>query len=140
MNIKLGLKSVLEQEEYTVFSLSFENIGQNLFSTDEKFCAAVLWLMKDAVENESVAGLSERSRSLLLNSIDDEIRPVETVIFSRILSKVCKFNERPVVLTIDEVDKASNNSSLVTFGYFEKPISCQEREFNVPVGDSCRCI
>ena len=110
-----ALKSVLEQEGYTVFSLSFENIGQNLFSTDEKFCAAVLWLMKDAVENESVAGLSERSRSLLLNSIDDEIRPVETVIFSRILSKVCKFNERPVVLTIDEVDKASNNSSLVTF-------------------------
>ena len=48
-----ALKSVLEQEGYTVFSLSFENIGQNLFSTDEKFCAAVLWLMKDAVEKNN---------------------------------------------------------------------------------------
>ena len=110
-----AIKSTLERAGYTVFSLSFENLGQNLFSSDEKLCAAVLWLMKDAVENGLVAGLSDMSRELLLNAINDEIRPVETVIFSRLLNKLCRFNNKPVVLTIDEIDKASSNSSLVTF-------------------------
>lgn len=110
-----ALKYVLERDGYTVFSLSFENLGQNLFSTDEKLCASILWLMKDAVENELVAHLSEQSRQLLLSSVNDEIAPVETIIFSRILSKICKFNAHSVVLTIDEIDKASNNNSLVTF-------------------------
>lgn len=110
-----AIKTALEHYGYTVFSLSFEDLGQSLFSSDEKLCAAVLWLMKDAVENDSVHGLSDKSRDLIINSIDDEIRPVETVIMSSILSKICRFNDNPIVLTIDEIDKASDNSSLVTF-------------------------
>ncbi|MDE7378285.1 MAG: AAA-like domain-containing protein [Paraprevotella sp.] len=108
-----AIKSTLENENYTVFSLSFEDLGQGLFCSDEKFCAAVLWLMKDAIENGDVCGLSDKSRDLILNSVDDSISPVETVILSSIFSKVCKFNDKPVVLAIDEIDKASDNSSLI---------------------------
>ena len=36
----MAIKSTLERAGYTVFSLSFENLGQNLFSSDEKLCAA----------------------------------------------------------------------------------------------------
>lgn len=108
-----AIKTILENDGYSVFSLSFEDLGQNLYSSDEKFCAAVLWLMKDAVENNEVFGLSEKSRDLILHSIDDAVTPVETIILSSIFSKVCRFNDRPVVLTIDEVDKASDNSCLI---------------------------
>jgi len=110
-----AVKSVLEKEEYTVFSLSFEELGDNLFSSDEKLCASVMWLIKNAVENDNVHGLSEKSRNLILDAVDDRIEPVETIIFSNILSKVCRYNERPVVLTIDEIDSASNHSSFIRF-------------------------
>ena len=63
-----AIKTILENNGYSVFSLSFEDLGQNLYSSDEKFCAAVLWLMKDAVENNGVCGLSEKSRDLILHS------------------------------------------------------------------------
>ncbi len=109
-----AIKSMLEKENYTVISLSFEDLGQSLFRSDEKFCAAVLWLMKDAIENDNVKGLSEKSKELIVNSVDDTIAPVETIILSSILSKVCKFNEKPIVLTIDEIDKASDNSCLIS--------------------------
>ena len=109
-----AIKSTLESDGYTVFSLSFEDLGQGLFSSDEKFCATVLWLMKDAIENDTVTGLSDKSKDLILNSVDDSIAPVETVILSSIFSKVCKFNDKPVVLTIDEIDKASDNVSLIS--------------------------
>lgn len=109
-----AIKSMLEDGGYTVFSLSFEDLGQSLFRSDEKLCATVLWLMKDAIENDNVRGLSDKSRDLILNSVDDSIAPIETVILSSILSKVCKFNEKSVVLTIDEIDKASDNSSLIS--------------------------
>lgn len=109
-----AIKSILENDGYTVFSLSFEDLGQSLFSSDEKLCATLLWLMKDAIENENVHGLSDKSKSLILNAVDDSITPIETVILSSILSKVCKFNEKPVVLAVDEVDKASDNISLIT--------------------------
>ena len=108
-----AIKTTLENDGYTVFSLSFEDLGQSLYSTDEKFCATVLWLMKDAIENDTVCGLSDTSRELVMNAVDDSINPVETVILSSIFSKVCRYNDRPVVLTIDEVDKASNNSGLL---------------------------
>ena len=110
-----AIKTVLENDGYTVFALSFEDLGQSLFSSDEKFCATVLWLMKDAIENGNVHALSDKSRDLILNAVDDEIHPIETVIMSSILSKVCRYNGRPIVLTIDEIDKASDNSSLITF-------------------------
>lgn len=108
-----AIKTTLENDGYTVFSLSFEDLGQGLFCSDEKFCATVLWLMRDAIENGNVCGLSDKSRDLILNSVDDTISPVETVILSSIFSKVCKFNDKPIVLTIDEIDKASDNSSLI---------------------------
>lgn len=63
-----AIKTILENNGYSVFSLSFEDLGQNLYSSDEKFCAAVLWLMKDAVENNEVCELSEKSRDLILHS------------------------------------------------------------------------
>lgn len=109
-----AIKTSLENDGYTVFSLSFEDLGQGLFCSDEKFCATVLWLMKDAIENDTVYGLSDKSRELILNSVDDSISPIETVILSSIFSKICKFNEKPVVLTIDEIDKASDNSCLIS--------------------------
>ena len=110
-----AIKNTLEGEGYTVFALSFEDLGQSLFSTDEKFCATVLWLMRDAIENGNVKGLSDQSRTLITAAVDDGIRPVETVILSSILSKVCRYNERPVVLTIDEIDKVSDNNCLISF-------------------------
>lgn len=109
-----ALKSYLENSGYCVFSMSFEALGQTSFSTDEELCATFLWLMKNAVEGSRVIGLSDKARSVIINSIDNEIRPIKTLIFSQTLCNLCSYNDRPIVLFIDEVDKASNNGSLIS--------------------------
>lgn len=108
------LKSYL-QKDYTVFMLSFENMGESDFATDEQFAANFLWRLNDAQEWGLVNDLTAEANNIIKPYYDENFADVKLVQLSSLISKLCKYNDKPIVLLIDEVDQASNYESFLRF-------------------------
>ena len=95
------------RDEYIVISLSFEGLGESVFSSEEKFCREFLKLIKDALE---LSGYSSEEQAKWENeSVDDFMS------LSRHIREICRYSNSQYVLMIDEVDKASNNVVFLDF-------------------------
>ena len=92
-------------DEYTVISLSFQRLGDESFSTEEKFCQT---LLKDIKKKLRFSGVSKEEQESWhnrdVNSFD---------LLSDHITDMCE--NKKVILMIDEVDRASNHRVFLNF-------------------------
>lgn len=110
------LKDELE-DEYMVFSISFEGIGEAAYESDEALVSAFFGLMQDCLSYGEVKHASEELRELIENAgaADAAQAGIPFLRLSRIISRICDVSDRPVVLLIDEVDQAGNHRAFLEF-------------------------
>ena len=104
--ILLALENNLK-DEYLFISISFEGIGNVVFSTEREFCRKFIELIEINLEyyNEN---LNKKLLDLSKN-IDDFVS------LSRTISSFIKEIDKEVILIIDEVDKSSDNQIFLDF-------------------------
>ena len=101
------------KSQYTVFSLSFEGIGENAFESEYSFCRTLLHLMDRETRYGKTIGLSE--------SVIGEMRQlgekeqIDFLSLTDFFLDLCDKSKMPVVLIIDEVDQASNARTFIDF-------------------------
>ena len=102
----LALENNLK-DDYLVISISFEGIGNVVFSTEREFCRKFIELIEINLEyyNEN---LNKKLLDLSKN-IDDFVS------LSRTISSFIKEIDKEVILIIDEVDKSSDNQMFLDF-------------------------
>ena len=94
-------------DQYTVVSISFEGLGEKVFSDETKFCQTILKRISKALrfsnENENEA-YQKAWLNVDVDNFDD---------LSDHVSDMCE--DKKIVLLIDEVDKASHNATFLNF-------------------------
>jgi len=91
--------------KYTVISLSFQGLGDDIFSSEETFCQSFL-------QNIDLF-LERTSKSYHLDATWKNNQVTNFDLLGRHITNLCK--EQKVVLMIDEVDKASNHRVFLNF-------------------------
>lgn len=100
------------KNEYCVFNISFEGLGDSSFVTVENACAEFLKLLK---RHSRVNGASESMQSLLTNVVPVGCAKMASTDFTEVIDELCTLSEKPVIILIDEVDQASNNDGFIKF-------------------------
>ena len=90
-------------EHYTVIPLSFEGLGDSAFSSQTSFVTTFSRLMANGLKDENLHSIWNNSNSETLEDLSSAI------------TCFCKACTKPVVLTIDEVDKSSDNQLFLNF-------------------------
>lgn len=94
-------------DRYFVIPLSFEGIGDGAFDNEESFVVSFINQMAQQLID---IGLDEELVNILHN---DSVRTLDNL--SRQITIFCNASSKPVVVTIDEVDKSSNNQLFLNF-------------------------
>ncbi len=102
-------------EEYTVFSISFEGIEEEVFSDTGSFCVRLTGLLYDTLEFGEVSGVPEDIREEMYQRSIGDSREMNFRVLMSLLLRICQRSNKPVVLMIDEVDQAGNYQVFVTF-------------------------
>lgn len=100
-------------DSYDVISLDFQDVTDDMFKDENSFSrglAQVLCDAKDTIDIPLTASAYEKFKSLA--STDKKL--VLNDLF-RLFDEWCKYNEKPIVLIIDEVDTATNNQVFLDF-------------------------
>lgn len=108
------LKESLDNE-YVVFSISFEGIGDKAYQNEDNFCRLFCGLLYDAIYYKEVTGLSEEVENACKHISEDKSWAVDLREVSNFITKMCQTTEKPVVLIIDEVDQASDQKIFLDF-------------------------
>lgn len=108
-----ALKNVLTGE-YTVLSLDFQSIDQDVFVNGATFSQAFARIILDAKEFGNVPLPEDVTEALKELNTADPARVKMDELF-RILKRWIQKADAPVVLMIDEVDSASNNQVFLDF-------------------------
>lgn len=100
--------------KYTVFSVSFEGLGDSVFEKEASFCGMICKLLYDAVRYDEVPALETPLKNIIYEAAhNDCIRDLFGL--SAMISELCGAAERPVVLMVDEVDQASGYKVFLDF-------------------------
>ncbi|MBQ6565861.1 MAG: AAA-like domain-containing protein [Treponema sp.] len=104
------LKKALD-EEYTVFSISFEGMSDSSFSSLENCGRAFFERLSECIEYDEVALVDDETKKIIsgIKGFDQDKD------LSLAISKLCKKNTRPIVVIIDEVDQAGNYEAFIKF-------------------------
>lgn len=94
-------------ERYIVVPLSFEGLGDSLFASEEAF-------VKKFSEQMAVY-LTPLKLDNALMAIWQESKAKSMDELAKVITDFCKKSPKPVVLTIDEVDKSSDNQLFLNF-------------------------
>lgn len=100
--------------KYTVFSVSFEGLGDSAFEKESSFCGMICRLLYDAVRYDEVPALEAPLKSILHDAVQNGAIG-DLWGLSAMISDLCGAAERPVVLMIDEVDQASGHKVFLDF-------------------------
>ena len=98
--------------EFTVFSISFEGLGDSTFATVEGICAEFLKILQ---LHSTVNGANEEVKSILKEVVPRGCKEISLTEFKRTVVELCSASDKPLVVFIDEVDQASNNDSFIKF-------------------------
>ncbi|MCQ2234488.1 MAG: AAA-like domain-containing protein [Paludibacteraceae bacterium] len=100
------------KNDYCVFNISFEGLGNNSFSSVENTCAEFLKILKrhSKVNNSSIG-----MQTLLNEVVPIGCKQIESTDFSEITDELCSRSDKPIVVLIDEVDQASNHDGFIRF-------------------------
>lgn len=100
-------KKLRASEEYLPIKISFEGVGDLIFENENSFSKAFLDMLIDNLEI-----YDQESAELLQLQIDNV---VDLKTLSKSITRFVKKVNKKVVLTIDEVDKSSNNQMFLSF-------------------------
>ncbi|MCP4157607.1 MAG: AAA family ATPase [bacterium] len=101
------LEKDLEKNGTLVIKISFEGVGDTIFTDEKQFAPGFLKMLQRR--------LSQKNKKLsdyLLNCCD-KTQSMQTL--SDVITELCNMNKGKVVLAIDEVDKSSNNQLFLSF-------------------------
>lgn len=102
------------KDQYTVFFVSFEGLGEKAFESESAFCRTICELLYDTVVYEEVPTIDEKVKQIITRSVEqDKIEDMMSL--SNLISDICKNSDIPVVLIVDEVDQASNHNVFIEF-------------------------
>ena len=94
-------------EQYLVLPMSFEGLGDSAFVSEEAFVRTFARMiarrLSSAKEDEVLASIWENCTAKSLDGL------------ALTITKFCKKSSKPVVVTIDEVDKSSDNQLFLNF-------------------------
>ncbi|MCD8336129.1 MAG: AAA-like domain-containing protein [Lachnospiraceae bacterium] len=96
------------REKYYCLQISFEG-GEEMFQSDYAFAVGVIDLIEEQLELEA---MPEDLIKKWKQGIAEEL-PFQTL--GKRITELCRFSDRPIVLMIDEVDRASNNQRMLSF-------------------------
>lgn len=108
------LKESLD-DEYIVFSISFEGIGDKAYQDEYSFCRLFCGLLYDAIFYKEVIGVSKEIENVCKQMSEDRNHSVDFRELSNFITKVCQQAEKSVILIIDEVDQASDQKIFLDF-------------------------
>ena len=101
-------------DQYVVFFISFEGLGESAFESEMAFCNTLCGLLYDTVRYGEVLELEETIKEMIVNAAQSsDVNDMPSL--SNLISEICKCSEKPVVLMIDEVDQASNYKVFLDF-------------------------
>lgn len=103
------------QNEYIVFSLSFEGLTSETFVDENTFCVRFFGLLYDTIEFGEAEGIPGGIKDELFRFSKDESGKINFRVMTSTIVKICRELPRPVVLIIDEVDQASSNEIFAAF-------------------------
>ncbi|MCR3761295.1 AAA-like domain-containing protein [Clostridium felsineum] len=95
------------KNQYVIISISFEGIGDLIFTDEKLFCTNVLDIMADALET------SDEVKCEMLREFSKKVSTLKDL--SKAITKFVNFSDKEVILLIDEVDKSSNNQLFLSF-------------------------
>lgn len=108
------LKQKLD-DEYAVFSISFEGIGAAPYESAETLAYTFLSLLNDCLNYGEVQQASEPMKKLIAENVQSETGAIPVLKLSRLISQICTISAKPIVLLIDEVDQAGNYKAFIEF-------------------------
>lgn len=100
-------------EDYSVFSLSFEGVSPDSFGSLQSVYS---FFLQSLLFNAKVglASLSASAMKALEEYGGNDVR-ISDMDFAYAMLRLCKENDKPIVLLIDEVDQASDYESFLLF-------------------------
>ena len=102
------------ENEYIVLALDFQGIDEDVFENGAVLSKAIARLIVDLYEFEGL-GISEKTLASLGEIKDSDISEIKMDDLFRALKRWMKESDLPIVLIIDEVDRASNNQVFFDF-------------------------
>lgn len=102
-------------DQYAIFSISFEGMLDAAYVNESAFCRRIFGLLYDTMYYGEVNGISEALKEECRELSLERAKDVDFRRLSNFISSLCAVSERPVVLIIDEVDQASNQSIFLGF-------------------------
>lgn len=102
-------------KRYTVFSISFQGVSDDDFKSSTSFYRMFMGFLYDAIEYGQTEGISETGKQLLARMSGSDSGEIGIREISNAITCLCKESRKPIVLIIDEVDQASNQSLFLAF-------------------------
>ena len=103
------------QEEYIVFFISFEGIGDSVYQDEASFCRLFLGLLYDSIYYGEVMGIHTIIENECKRISEDKNIVIDLRDISNFITKMCQESLKPVIIIIDEVDQASNQKIFLDF-------------------------
>ena len=101
-------------QEYQVFFISFEGLGDAVYIDERAFCRRVCGLLYDTIYYGETGSVTEKIQETCCHMSQKDAE-VDLRILSNFFSHICMESDRPVVLIIDEVDQASGQEIFLSF-------------------------
>ncbi len=109
-----GLTQAMK-EQYLIFSISFEGIGNFAYTDESTFCRKFFGLLYDTMFYGEVSGISDLMKEECHRLSLEESKGADFRGISNYISRLCMESKKPVVLIVDEVDQASNQEVFLEF-------------------------
>lgn len=103
------------KDEYTVFQISFEGSEDSMYADLESVLAGFMKSLALRVEFQEGLPLSDAVRKMFAEADFGAKVKFSAQEFKMFVARMCKANDRPVVVLIDEVDQAGNFDSFIKF-------------------------
>lgn len=94
-------------DDYAVFNISFEGIGDEIFETEKGFCISFV----RNLATHSVLSIPEVKE--WLREISPTVKDLD--VLSEVITELANKVSKKLILIIDEVDKSSNNQLFISF-------------------------
>jgi len=108
-----ALKKLLQEDRYAVFSLSLENVDDSYFETELALATFFVRLISDSLKWGLVRNISSQVSEFIVDFGTRDSGKCTFYELGQFFNTICKQNDCPVVLMIDEIDQASNHASFL---------------------------
>lgn len=103
------------KNDYAVFSLSFELLGQVEFASVETLNCAFVKLLQQQIRRKAVSNIDEAVKDIVDACLASHPGELSAIDFTNLVVDACSLNGKPMVILIDEVDQASEYESFIRF-------------------------